>query len=308
MRNYLSEACGLPINGHKDIGFVDVAINDDTRLFLDPYLIEAQTDPFSLCCQLVLRDYIASLYQIAARSLDPSDMIPYLCNLRERNEARLGYGTGHNGKAKTAVGMADVLTGLHSLIRTGVPMKEAGDIPLLMPGFAEDCMSDMLLNVLFKLFCEFTVQQCKVWGIPTEPIPKKRSYWDVSSHSWMEYTGDALVLNGEIIILVPKRFVRPRFSFTTAHFFMSEIATILQDEQSFLSNGKECKPTKKDVYAQEVLFHGSILDATLEYTKEMPHLLDRYRRNMHASYSDRVMTDDELDELVYSEQTPDTVA
>jgi hypothetical protein len=29
---------------------------------------------------------------------------------------------------------------------------------------------------------------------------------------------------------------------------------------------------------------------------------------MFASYSDRVMSDDELDKLVYAEKTPDTVA
>ena len=89
---------------------------------------------------------------------------------------------------------------------------------------------------------------------------------------------------------------------------MTEIATILQDEQMFFSNGKECKPTKKDVYAQEVLSHGTILDATRKYTKEMPYLLDRYHRNMSTSYSDRAMSDDELDKLVYTDQTPDTVA
>jgi hypothetical protein len=89
---------------------------------------------------------------------------------------------------------------------------------------------------------------------------------------------------------------------------MSEIATILQDEQSFFANGKERKPNKKDVYAQEVLYHGTILDATRAYTKQMPYLLDRYHRDMSASYSDRAMSDDELDKLVYAERTPDTVA
>ena len=308
MRIYLSEVFGLPINGHKDIGFIDVASNDDTRLFLDPYLIETQTDPFSVCCRGVMRDYIAHLYQAAKQSPNSVHMIPFLQNLGERNEARLGYGTGRNGKAKTAAGMADTLTGLHSLIRTGVPMEEACDIPLLMPRFAEDCMSDMLLNVLFRQLCEFTVQQCRLLGIPTTPIPKRRFYWEAQSHGWKVYTGDALVIDSEIIILVPKHFVRPRFSFTTANFFMSEIATILQDEQSFFVNGKECKPTKKDVYTQEVLYHGTILDATRKYTQEMPYLLDRYHRNMFASYSDRVMSDDELDKLVYAERTTDTVA
>lgn len=308
IRHYLSMEFGLPISGHKDLGFIDVASNDDTSLFLDPCLIETQSDMFSRCCQRVIRDYIATLYDVARFSPNPYDMVPFLRHLGERNEARLGYGTGRNGKAKTAEGMADTLAGLHSLIRTGVPMQEACDIPLLMPGFAEDCMSDMLLNVLFKLLCEFTVQQCNLLGIPTSPIPSRRYYWDESVHAWQEYTGECLVLHGEIIILVPKHFVRPRFSFTTSQFFMSEIATILQEEQRFFSAGKECKPTKQDVRFQEILEYGTILNATREYTKEMPYLLNRYHRSVFASYSDRVMTDDELDKHVYTDRISGVVA
>lgn len=308
MRNYLSAVYGLPISGHKDIPFIDVASNDDTSLFLDPCLIATQTDPFSVCCQQVIRDYIAHLYKAASQSPNAYDMVPFLYNLGERNEARLGYGTGRNGKAKTAKGMANTLTGLHSLIHTGVPVEEACDIPLLMPRFAEDCMSDMLLNVLFKQLCEFTIQQCRLLGIPIRPISNSRYYWDVFAHAWREYTEDCLMLNDEVIILVPKNFVRPRFTFTTAHFFMSEIATVLQEEQRFFSNGKECKPTKKDVYSQEILWHGTILNATREYAKEMPYLLNRYHRNMFDSYSNRVMTDDELDKHVYFDRTSGTVA
>ena len=39
-RIHVSQRLALPIKGHSDIDFVDVAVNDDTQLFVDACLIE----------------------------------------------------------------------------------------------------------------------------------------------------------------------------------------------------------------------------------------------------------------------------
>ena len=61
VRIYVSNAVNMSITGHADIDFVDVAINDDTRLFIDPCLIEIGSDALSIRCQQVIQDYFENI-------------------------------------------------------------------------------------------------------------------------------------------------------------------------------------------------------------------------------------------------------
>lgn len=297
MRKFnISTALNLSITGHADIDFVDVARNDDTRLFLDPCLIEVGEDELSFRCQQVMQDYfewLCSAYK--EKRCNPE----FLCHLGERNEARLGYGTGTNGKAKTPQGMDETLSGLHDLIVRGIPLGGLIDIPLMMPRFAEDCMSDMLLNVLYKQLSEFTLKQCAKYGVKTEPIKVPRYFWDDTKHSWSLYTGNCLVIEGEVILLVPKQYVASRFYYSTSRFFMGKIATILQKERTSILDGKEVAPRKADIRRDECKLFGSMVEATRMHAQQMPQILDDYHSDLKKEYQNRAMSDAELDEQVY---------
>lgn len=304
-RIHVSNAVNLSITGHADIDFVDVAINDDTRLFIDPCLIEVGEDPLSLRCQQVIQDYFECLCKVySKKSYNPE----FLYHLGERNEARLGYGSGTNGKAKTPQGMSDTLSGLHELIIRGIPFGGLIDIPLMMPRFAEDCMSDMLINVLHKQFSEFTVEQCRKYGIPTEPVKTPQYYWDDTLHSWHPFQKNSLVIDGKAILLIPKKYVLPRFYYSTSRFFMGKIATILQEERTVVLDGKEVTPRKVDIQKDECRKYGSILEATRAYAQEMPYLLSDYRWDLRFDYKNQSMTDNELDKQVYTPISDQTVA
>lgn len=305
IKNHISKIFNLPIKGHSDIDFVDIDVNTDTQLFIDPCLIEAKDDAFSLRCQQIIQDYFECLYNVYRQKRYNPD---FLNHLGERNEARLGYGSGTNGKAKTPQGMDDTLSGLHDLIIRGIPVEGVIDIPLMMPRFAEDCMSDMLVNVLYKQLSEFTLEQCQKHNIPTETINTPRYYWDENLRSWNIYQGKGLVIDGKVILLIPKAFVSIRFGYSTSQFFMSQIATILQKERTSVFDGKEVTPRKADIKKDECRIHGSVIEATRIYAREMPHLLSEYHRNIKSKYQNRSLSDDELDKLVYYPTVNDTVA
>ncbi len=305
VRIHISDTFNLPITGHSDIDFVDVAINDDTRLFIDPCLIEVGEDTFSLRCQEVIQDYFDCLCTAyKSKRYNPE----FLYHLGERNEARLGYGSGTNGKAKTPQGMSDTLCDLHDLIVRGISLDGVIDIPLMMPRFAEDCMSDMLVNVLYKQFSEFTAEQCHKYGIATEHIKSPRYYWDDSLHQWQLYKEDGLVIGGKPFLLIPKKYVSPRFHYSTSRFFMSKIATILQMERTEIVEGKEVIPRKVDIRKDECGKYGSVLEATRAYAQEMPYLLSDYHLDLKSEYQDWAMSDNELDEQVYTPLGDEIVA
>ncbi len=302
---HISDVFNLHIAGHSDIDFVDIDLNNDTRLFIDPCLIEVGEDAFSIRCQKVIQDYFECLCAVYSKKRYNPE---FLAHLGERNEARLGYGTGTNGKAKTPKGMSDTLSGLHDLIVRGIPLGGVIDIPLMMPRFAEDCMSDMLVNVLYKQFAEFTILQCKKYGIKTEFLKGPRYYWDNNKHKWCFYIGEALVIDGQIILLVPKKYVSTRFFYSTSHFFMGKIATVLQKERTVVLNDKEIKPRKIDIKKSECMMYGSMVEATRRHTQYMPELLSDYHQNLKSEYQNRSMKDDELDRQVYFSHNTELIA
>ena len=299
---HFSEKFDLKISGHSDIDFIDIDLNNDTALFIDPCHIESQSDAFSKSCATTVTDYFNMMYSVFESS-NRDAILEHLSHLGERNEARLGYGNGTNGKAKTPEGMAETLSDFILLVKSGFPIEKPIDIPLLMPRFAEDCMSDMLMNILYKQFSEYTLEQCRIYGLPTTRSKKKRYYWDSQEHRWKIYEGESLVVDGQIIILVPKRYICTRLYCSTEQFFMFKIAPMLQKRDAVVINGKEKKPNKQDVKKSECKKYGSLLCAVIEHTRRNPRLLAEYHLDIPQNYSERCLSDGLLDHLVYSEKT-----
>lgn len=299
MRLNISEKLGLKISGHKDIDFVDVNIHHDTKLFLDPCLVECCDDVFSQDCSRAISDYFEKLYFVFAEDIQ-WEALKHFAHLGERNEAKMGYGNGRNGKAKTAEGMRDTLSDLSRFIQSGLPLERAIDIPLLMPRFAEDCMSDMIMNILYKHLSEYTIRQCGMYGIPTARSTKGHHYWNCEEHCWDIYDGESLIVDGEVVLLIPKRFVCQRLHCSTQHFFMSKIAPLIQKRDTVVFDGKEIRPNKQEVKASECRKYGSLLDATREYTVEIPHLLAEYHQDIVKRYEGRCLSDEWLDKYIYS--------
>ena len=53
---YISKYLGIP-KGHQTIDFVDITTDDDTRLFIDPCLIERSHDTLSRAAAHLMADF-----------------------------------------------------------------------------------------------------------------------------------------------------------------------------------------------------------------------------------------------------------
>lgn len=233
----------------------------DTKLFIGPCLIETDNTQWCENAQKTIGSFFDVLYQSYRQPANRHYTYELLQHLSERNEAHLVYGNGYNGKGNTVEGMMEILADVHTLIARGIQMAVPIDLPLFISGFAEDGMSDMLVNILYKELSEFTIQQCQKYDIATDKIDPTRYFLDMNMCSWQPYSGNCLKVEGKIILLIPKNIVRKGYYYNTSQYFNSVILSRIQKEKTIYLNGKELSPRKKDIYSEKCKSYGSVIGA-----------------------------------------------
>lgn len=299
MPTHISEILGLRGVSHKDIDFVDIVLESDTKLFIDPCLIKIEKTEWMTQAQRMVCSYFDRFYDLYSRHASDDEKLVFFEHVHEINATRLGYGNGHNGKAKTPQGMLDAFRSVSNLLHDGIALSQASDLVLFIRRFAEDCLSDMLTNIIYKALADFTLEQCIKYGKATQKVPTEYYYWSDTTAQWEPYQGFSLLVNGNPILLVPKSIVRHRYYFTVNQFFTSVILTHMQDKESWIDGkGKLHKLTKK---ALREKYQGEMgtLDCAIQMTKATPEYLLEYHRQLPLSYAKRGMLDEELDAILY---------
>ncbi|MBR5718651.1 MAG: hypothetical protein IKX16_06505, partial [Clostridia bacterium] len=160
---FISDYLGLP-RQHSEFAFVDTRPRKDTRIFIDPCLIDGGTSDFCNRARQVVDSFFDIFYSSFRNHIPRQELLGLFMHAHEINAAKLGYGDGHNGKAKTPEGMLSTFMGVQALFEKGLPLSKAVDLPIFVEGFAEDCMSDLLTNILFRELNQFTLAQCEFHG------------------------------------------------------------------------------------------------------------------------------------------------
>lgn len=296
---YISSYFNLE-KGHCNFEFVDINITTDTELFIDPCLIEVNSSRFCKAANETIQDYFNCFYDLYRNHKSFSEKFNLFQYAHEINATKLGYGSGNNGKAKTANGMIKTFQPLQKLIDSNIPLSKAIDLPIFIRDFAEDCLSDMLTNILFLELSNYTIEQCNKYSIPLSTIPKKYHYWDNNIHGWKPYEGKGLLIDGIPLLLVPKHIVRHCFYYNTDQYFRSIILERKQAEQTFYNtDGKEIKPSKRSLKESLLKSHSDILEISEKETIKCPQLLDNHHEKLKVSYTSRGLTDEELDYWIY---------
>lgn len=288
--------------GHSNFKFVDIDINSDNELFIDPRLIEIGKDEFCVQARKKINSFFDRLYLLYKTNTTDTEKLKLFSHFHEINATKLGYGNGDNGKAKTAEGMLKTLKDLEKVINSGIKCSDPTDIPVFVHNFAEDRMSDMLTNILFKELNDFTVEVFKSYGwLPKKPN-KDVYYWDSLKNTWKKNKESCIEINGEIILLVPKNIVRKRFIFNAEHYFRHVIARRLQaDSITYDMNGKEYKTGIGEIMEKSKIDHGDYINADIYETLKHPEDLNQYHKINVAMYvSHGSLSDIELDKIVYA--------
>ncbi|MEG0835430.1 MAG: hypothetical protein RR413_08290 [Christensenellaceae bacterium] len=311
---HFTEKYNLTIRGHRDIAFIDMNLETDTTLYLDPTLIGGL--PMSWCrrATLIIDDYFEQVFE-CCRCKDYQKLNSLVGFGKEPNETKLGLSIAQScGKGSKPESLFKMFKSISEqcLIEKGV-IQSANELCLFVKNFAEDRMSDLITNIMRKQLYEFTVEQCNLYGIAMDAKEQLIGrYWNPITHCWEKLIGIPLIIDGKKRLLVPKVIVRRKFIVSTAQYIQKQILSHRQavhlESRSEMVHEKYSKkrgtyydpPTKKEVFKKEIK-GCNLKDYAYSYTEENPNVLQDFRRTqiLEAEIWGYVLSDTQLDFFVY---------
>ena len=286
MANF-SRTFGINAN-QATLDFVDVELDSDTPLYLDPYAIQIKGDDWSIKCGDYIRSFFTELLN-ALRASNSARATHLLQNLHEPNETRLGVSKGKaNGKAigeKKAKLLAEAIKRSRAF-STG-NLSDMSEAELFVRLIGPDTISDMVTNVLRGLLAEYTYEQCQIHGIKTEPVNTLGPVWNNQSLDWESKTLNLPVYTNfpnyilDPILLIPKFTVRRTLSLNSQEFWNHHMSNFLQQE--YLHSGsalvQTLKSGEKKVYKNAVQkIHPMVKDGLAEFVAKHPEILEAYKK------------------------------
>lgn len=297
-RYHVSDYWNKGLKGHSNYNFIDVAVNDDNLLFIDPVLLRTSHDDWSKASNTIVDSFFDSLCE-AYRNNEDKKKIMLLSHAREQNATRFGYGRGDNGKGNTADGLLHIFAPLGQLSKEIITIKNPEDLSVLIENFAEDGLSDLLTNILHEQLNKFTLLQINKYGIKSNSLLAFWT-WDIKGNCWKKVECCSYCVDGQELLLVPKHIVRKRYLFSTSQYFYRIILERIRQEGGYMEDGKPISKSdivKSKRHSKE---HWQY-DEVISYTKQHNDVLSEYHRKLPVFYAERghSMKDEALDELIY---------
>lgn len=270
--------------GQIELDFVDIPLNTDLPLFVDPYAISIEDNDWFNDCNDMIIDYFQLLISFVRKS-DKNKAIELLSHLNEPNEVHLGLstgkpegrGVGHNQSLELYERFLN-----SKAVQTG-KLQDISECELVIPGISRDKISDMTINIIKKNLFEYTKTQCDLMGINTEKI-SGGFYWDTDLMKWSTGYFYLPVTQNNKILLIPKIMVRYDLSYNSQEYYNRFVLDFLSAEHSrpgdslahVLKSGKKKgqikvfknKLKKKYPLSKEYLY---------DFSNDHPDILKKYK-------------------------------
>lgn len=294
-----SQAFGLN-KMQAELDFVDIDLEGDTPLYVDPFALSIRKDNWSIRCT----QHVVSFFQTAIDAIHSGDhdrAKAVLTNLSEPNETRLGKSEGKpRGRGVSGKQGSDLYEALvdSEAAKTGL-LSELAECDLFIPGIGPDKISDITTNVIRGPLVEYTQRQCELHGIDLTSSVPAGQFWDMDIDDWTAQYAELPIWKGKKIILVPKASVRFRMSLDSQEYYNHFVLNFLQAEhlragsalvKTFKRSGHQYV-TKKSLKA----LHPLTKTELYRFTKAHPEVLELYKK---AERRERTELDKAIDEEV----------
>lgn len=283
-----------------ELDFVDVELDEDMRLFIDPYVVATRADALSVSCS---RDITIFFQEFIDRicAADHEGARTLLGNLHEPNETRLGLSAGFPRGSGISGQLADkIFSALvqSRAIETGF-IKDISDTELFVPGIGPDKISDLATNLIRHRLIEYTQEQCRLHGIALRGTVASGPLWDSEQLAWTSDHVPLPVSDGKKVLLVPKYLVRWNPQISPQEYYQHYVLNFLQAQEMAnpasalvqLVRGVRKPPTKKELQQR---FPGNKA-FLLEFSKNNPAVLDEYKKD--KSYAQTLSNADLLEDF-----------
>ena len=272
-----------------ELDFVDVLVDTDIPLYIDPFAFKIGDDDWSRECNDLVISFFQELID-ALRSGSEYKARSLLGNLHEPNETRLGVsrpkpkalpqGRGVGQKQAQSLYAAFAKS---QAVKTGL-LTDLSDCELFIEHISYDKISDVTVNIIRRKLVEFTKEQCRLWNIPVVYKPTG-PWWHDAAKEWRGGYDLLPVYKGSPIILVPKRAVRYRLAVHYGEYYDKHVIEYLRQEyerQECLNSGdsltrvlrgKSRRTTKKSVKER----NPSSKQFLREFSEGHPDVLAKYK-------------------------------
>lgn len=284
-----------------ELDFVDVPVNRDLPLFIDPFAVSQRSEPWAIAAHGTIISFFDRIVQ-AIRSGDENTARELLLFLREPNETRFGYSKGRPQGAGIGHFQASQLfraLETSSAVQTGF-LKNLEEAELMVEGVSWDKMSDLTTNIIRRHLAKYTKDQCVLHGISTRPVTLAPCY-DASAGSWVSGYLDLPVVDGSPVLLIPKIIARYNPAYDHRQYYGQFVLDFLQAEQ--LNAGSSLvhvlKNRQRRVYKKDLRAHyPGTKEFLFQFSKKNPSVLRDYReklKRLEAKKNSEVDHEDEKD-------------
>ncbi|MGE7132993.1 hypothetical protein [Lysinibacillus xylanilyticus] len=283
----------------ENLEFIDIRVDWDNELFIDPTRIEAEKDIVSVECDKVVLDFFNTVLDLYA--VDKiNDARNNLVYSGESNEIFLGYTEGFpQGTGNSEEVLDDIFKYIHTqeLISKGL-IGRIEDLQVFIDKFGCDKMSDLIASLIKHKLIEFTVNQCNKLNIKRD-YQITRRYWNRFKHSWdvvSEFVPSVIGPGGSDypVILVPKKYVVAKYLYDDKKYWEKIVSLRRQDyhisERTSLYINKansRGKLNKKDIWEYES--NGRTLkEYLIDYTLDDLEAIGEFREDIQNTQRSNV--------------------
>lgn len=266
-----------------ELDFVDIDVNTDIALFIDPFFLNKRKDNLSMEATRTIRNFFQTLIDLIRGNQIQSAKLLFR-HLHEPNATCLGLSRGNpQGRG---VGTEDTDRIFDSIIRsraiqTGL-IQDLEDNHLFVENFGKDKLSDMTTNIIRRHLIDYTISQCVLNNIPLTNNVPSGFFWNRHTREWeSEYT-TLLIVNQKKILLVPKAIVSFCSDYTPQQYYQHFVLNFLQNEHLQLNSSLVQKRvdgtryvTKKDIKEDEDTKYSK--EFLREFTKRHPRVLQDFK-------------------------------
>src|SRR5712692_3754680 len=284
--------CNMPIfsvafgvrKTQPELDFVDVSLNTDNRLFVDPFALSQRPDRWSQNAHLtVVTFFQAIIDDIRAGREDHA--LELLRHLREPNETRLGYSRQRSQGAGIGDEQAeDLFEALRdsSAVRTGF-INSLEESELMIEGISHDKISDLTTNIIRGELAGYTTEQCVLHNVPTRDVAMPPCF-NTDAMDWQDRYLSLPIYGDRPILLVPKSIVRRTSAYRHPKYYQHFVLNYLQREEldnpqsrlvRTLRDGRR-KVHKKDLVA----LYPRTKEFLYDFSRRHPEVLREYRESL----------------------------
>lgn len=216
--------------GQAELDFIDVDIEGDMPLFLDPFFLSIREDRWSISASSTIKSFFQRTIDLI-RDGQADQARRLFENLHEPNSTCLGLSRGRpRGRGVGPENTSDIFDRMlqSRAVDTGL-IEHLEDNHLFVENFGKDKLSDMTTNIIRKHLIDYTETQCSLHGMPLTRTPSG-FYWNPATSSWEAAYVNSLVIDGRIILLVPKGIVSYTIQYTPDRYYQHFVLNFLQNE------------------------------------------------------------------------------